>query len=79
MKGNPRVPSRPPPTLNFMSINVGTGGATQDIALSRAYELGVDVLLIQEPCGKSAQRLQRHIRGTLAIYHVVGSISDQGL
>lgn len=49
MKGTPRVPSRPPPTLNFMSINVGRGGATQDITLSRAYELGVDVLLIQEP------------------------------
>ncbi|KAI1002492.1 hypothetical protein K3495_g5712, partial [Podosphaera aphanis] len=32
-----------------MSINVGRGGATQDIALSRAYELGVDVLLIQKP------------------------------
>ncbi|KAI0991119.1 hypothetical protein K3495_g17068, partial [Podosphaera aphanis] len=32
-----------------MSINVGRGGATHDIALSRAYELGVDVLLIQEP------------------------------
>lgn len=48
MKGTPLVPPRPPPTLNFMSINVGRGGATQDITLSRAYELGVDVLLIQE-------------------------------
>ncbi|KAI0994152.1 hypothetical protein K3495_g14029, partial [Podosphaera aphanis] len=32
-----------------MSINLGRGGATQDIALFRAYELGVDVLQIQEP------------------------------
>ncbi|KAI0992228.1 hypothetical protein K3495_g15958, partial [Podosphaera aphanis] len=49
MKGTPRVHPRPPPALNFMSINVGRGGATHDIALSRAYQLGVDVLLIQEP------------------------------
>ena len=35
-----------------MSINVGRGGQSHDIALSRAYELGVDVVLIQEPLWK---------------------------
>ena len=35
-----------------MSINVGRGGPTQDIALARAFELGVDVLLVQEPLWK---------------------------
>lgn len=49
MKGALLAPSRPPPTLSFMSINVGRGGPTHNIALSRAYELGVDVVLIQEP------------------------------
>ncbi len=49
MKGAPRVPLRLPPTLNFMSVNVGRGGPTQDIALSRAYGLGADIVLIQEP------------------------------
>lgn len=49
MKGTPSDPSRLPPTLSFMSINVGRGGLAHDIALSRAYVLGVDVLLIQEP------------------------------
>ena len=49
MTGALRAPSRPPPTLSFMSINVGRGGTTHNIALSRAYELGVDVVLIQEP------------------------------
>lgn len=32
-----------------MSINVGRGGQTQDIALARAFELGIDVVLVQEP------------------------------
>lgn len=32
-----------------MSINVGRGGTTQDIALARACKLQIDVLLIQEP------------------------------
>lgn len=32
-----------------MSINVGRGGTTHDIALSRAYEMGIDVVLMQEP------------------------------
>ncbi|KAI0994593.1 hypothetical protein K3495_g13588 [Podosphaera aphanis] len=35
--------------LNFMSINVGRGGTTHDIALARASELKTDVLLVQEP------------------------------
>ncbi|KAI0996528.1 hypothetical protein K3495_g11653 [Podosphaera aphanis] len=44
-----------------MSINVGRGGATHDIALSRAYELGVDVLLIQEPLWqKSTKTTKSH-------------------
>ncbi|KHJ34807.1 putative eka-like protein [Erysiphe necator] len=29
------------------------GGITNDIALSRAYEIGIDVALIQEPCSSS--------------------------
>lgn len=32
-----------------MSINVGRGGSTQNIALARAFELGIDVVLVQEP------------------------------
>lgn len=43
------MPSRLSPTINFLSINVGRGGSTHDIALSRAFELDVDVILIQEP------------------------------
>ena len=42
--------------ISFMSINVGRGGQTHDIALSRAYELGVDVVLIQEPSWKKATK-----------------------
>lgn len=61
MKGAPRAPFCLLPTLNFMSINVGRGGSTQDIALSRAYELGVDVLLIQEPLwNKKAKETRSH-------------------
>ena len=32
-----------------MSINVGRGGSTQNIALARAFELGINVVLVQEP------------------------------
>ena len=32
-----------------MSINVCRGGLTHDIALSRAHERGIDVVLVQEP------------------------------
>ena len=49
MKDNSRNRYPLQDVLNFMSINVGRGGATQDIALSRACELRIDVLLIQEP------------------------------
>ncbi|KAI0996072.1 hypothetical protein K3495_g12109 [Podosphaera aphanis] len=42
-----------------MSINVGRGGSTHDIALSRAYELGVDVVLIQEPCWNKRKKSTR--------------------
>ncbi|KHJ30440.1 putative eka-like protein [Erysiphe necator] len=35
--------------INFLSINVGRGSASQDIAMARACELRIDVLLIQEP------------------------------
>ena len=48
-----------------MSINVGRGGTTQDIALARACELELDVLLIQEPwwsgCTKSHPIFDCHI------------------
>ncbi|POS82964.1 hypothetical protein EPUL_004832 [Erysiphe pulchra] len=37
------------PTINLLSINVGRWDSTHDLALSRAYELEVDILLIQEP------------------------------
>ena len=39
-----------------MSINVGRGGQSHDIALSRADELGVDVVLIQEPLWNNATK-----------------------
>lgn len=52
-----------PHLINFMSINVGRGGITQDIALARACELKLDVLLIQEPwwsgCTKSHPYFER--------------------
>ena len=32
-----------------MSINLGRGGSTQNIALARTFELGIDVVLVQEP------------------------------
>lgn len=32
-----------------MSINVGRGGTTQDIALSKACDLRIDLLLVQDP------------------------------
>ena len=49
MKGNPKGCYPLQDVLNFMSINVGRGGTTHDIALARASELRIDVLLIQEP------------------------------
>ena len=57
-----RRPSQP---LKFMSINVGRGGTTQDIALDRACELHIDVLLIQKPwwsgLTKSHPFFERHL------------------
>ncbi|POS81735.1 hypothetical protein EPUL_005617, partial [Erysiphe pulchra] len=54
-----------PHLLKFMSINVGRGGATHDIALARACELQLDVLLVQEPWWsgrtKSHPYFDRHI------------------
>ncbi|KHJ34094.1 putative eka-like protein [Erysiphe necator] len=35
--------------INFLSINVGRGSASQDIAMARTCELKIDILLIQEP------------------------------
>ena len=49
MKGSPQGCLPLQDVINFMSINVGRGGTTQDIALSRACDLRIDVLLIQEP------------------------------
>ena len=49
MKGGPQGRQLPLHQLKFMSINVGRGGTTHDIALSRACELQIDVLLVQEP------------------------------
>lgn len=47
-----------PQILKFMSIDVGRGSATHDIALARACELKKDVLLIQEPWW--SQRTKSH-------------------
>ena len=48
MKGDLKGRLSPQLLLKFMSINVGRGGKTHDIALARACELQLDVLLIQE-------------------------------
>lgn len=39
-----------PHTIKFMTINVGRGGITYDIALAFACELQLDILLILELC-----------------------------
>ena len=49
MNGNPQGCQPLHDVLNFTSINVGRGGTTQDIALARAGEIRIDVLLVQEP------------------------------
>ena len=49
MKGNPKGCNPLQDVINFLSINVGRGSASQDIAMARACELRIDVLLIQEP------------------------------
>ena len=49
MKGNQNGCYPLQDVLNFMSINVGRGSITHDIALAQAYELQLDVVLIQEP------------------------------
>lgn len=48
---NDSYQDRHPPLnyLKFMSINVGRGGPTHDIALAHACEFKIDVLLVQEP------------------------------
>ena len=65
MKGDQRNPHPPENLLKFMSINVGRGGVTHEIALSRACELQIDVLLIQEPwwsgSTKSHPYFDRHL------------------
>ena len=60
MKGD--LQSRPPAphALKFMSINVGRGSATHDIALARAYELEIDVLLVQEPWWSERTKTHPH-------------------
>lgn len=49
MKDNPKGQYPLQDVINFLSINVGRGSASQDIAMARACELRIDVLLIQEP------------------------------
>lgn len=49
MKGNSKGCYPLQDVIHFLSINVGRGSASQDIALARACELKTDVLLIQEP------------------------------
>lgn len=48
MKGDSQGRPPLPHLINFISINVGRGDSTQDIALARACELKLDALLIQE-------------------------------
>lgn len=43
-----RVPLLPSPQINFLFINLGKGGTTHDIALSPAYELNIDIVMIWE-------------------------------
>lgn len=49
MKSSLQAPSRLSPAINFLSIKVDRRGSTHDVALSRAYELEIDILLVQEP------------------------------
>ena len=65
MKGDPKGRQSSQQLLRFMSINVGRGGAAHDIVLSRACELQLDIVLIQEPWWsrhtKSHPYFDRHI------------------
>ena len=65
MKGTQRGCQNPHQFLRFISINVGRGGITHDIALARPCELQLDVVLIQEPWWsgrtKSHPFFDRHI------------------
>lgn len=60
MKGD--LLSRPPTphALKSMSINVGRGSATHDIASARAYELKIDFLLVQEPWWSDRTKTHPH-------------------
>ncbi len=45
-----RPPARPnPQKLKIIQVNVGRGGAVNDIALQHAFENQCDFLLVQEP------------------------------
>ncbi|KAI0992506.1 hypothetical protein K3495_g15679, partial [Podosphaera aphanis] len=65
MKGDLQGRQPLPQSLKFMSINVGRGGTSHDIALARGCELQLDVLLIQEPWWsertKSHPYFDRHV------------------
>lgn len=65
MKGPSQARQPPLYFLKFMSINVGRGGSAHDIALGRACDLQLDILLIQEPWWsgrtKSHPYFDRHI------------------
>ena len=39
----------PPKQLKIMQVNVGRGGAANDLALTHAFENQYDILLVQEP------------------------------
>lgn len=64
MKGDPQGRSHLSHSIHFMSMNVGRGDTTHDIALARACELELDFLLVQEPwwsgCTKSHPYFDRH-------------------
>lgn len=45
----PRRSQRPAKPLLILQINVGKGATTHEIALARAFESSIDILLIQEP------------------------------
>ncbi|POS81658.1 hypothetical protein EPUL_006442, partial [Erysiphe pulchra] len=65
MRGDPSGRRSLHHSVRFMSINVGRGSSTHEIALARACELQLDVLLIQEPWWsgrtKSHPFFDRHI------------------
>lgn len=60
MKGNQNGCYPLQDVINFMSTNIGKGGTTHDIALARASELRIDVLIVQEPWWYNSTKSHPH-------------------